>query len=523
MANTENEIKIPEEIESAVHFDLGTHYKRTKLYEKANENFEKSYHYEPNARALVESCKCKMETNQYPEALKYAKECIIQFPNRIDGRHVQNDCLYHLSHFEEALKHSRNIIRQRHNDYLGTTLADAIELHVKAATGTLAGKRLRHLAIHMNDDLLDRRAESTVDEMDESKTLKDGKECDVTSECEVAEFQLPERLKKHMLLQKANMHKQYFNTKIADQIDFWHSLIEQKPHQLVHLPSSSKRLSNIVENSLADFHLFEEALWSRNPLYAKRVPDRTPDKTLFYSQDTTRRKAFIQLIKLKKLARANIPEMVNFINDILITFYNVTSETIFPRKFEFTNEICNIAGMTFLKHLVDIPNYVMTLPLNERAISLLKLSVKKQIDSKKKKVKLFGARDSAEILEARKKDAFNRKFGAFQDHLRQTSYDIDKCYVFYQLSELHLKARKIEEAQQYAEEAFELAKMCKNTLWQFLSYLNCIRCHAMKENYVRIKGMLEYLFDISHQLNEFVVKFVELLMFIVEELNNKSK
>lgn len=513
----EIEFRFPEDLQSTIYRNWGLHSKRYKNYEQAIKQFKKSYECRENNRANLEMCKCYKATGAYNDAIVCTTKCKDDslLTELKEAAHLHRDCIYYLNHLEEAARHSYNIHRQYPNDWLGKSFGDAICLNISLATGKAAGPYLRHFAwLHT------KRTADKVKANDESHAADSIEidNCDVESLCDEREIEKSPMIQKKFDIRVRNRHTLYFDGSIADDIGYWANILKRKAHVLPQLAVSSGKMTKIIESGINKFKTSEQVLWSREPIFARTAAvkknNQCRQRSRYYLQDTIRRRAFGQLISLKKLIKTNQSLMIKYVENIMTEFYAITPESMFPRKFEFLNDIYNIIGLTYISNIIEIPHNFMLLPQPNRLLSLLNI---KQITPAAKRPEQTEQSGEQQQSHAKR---FNRKSNHFQDRLMHSQYTIEEVYLTYQLSRIHFDERKLEECQKYSEDCVHASQFCQSALWEFLALINIVRIYSVKENFVRVKTYLDDLQNLSRRLNQFVIDYVNVLSELIDQLLN---
>lgn len=506
-------------LHSSIYRDWGLHYKRQQDYSKALKSFEDSI--ESNStklKSLLERSVCRSKLGQPNEALRDAKECLNLHPNSIAAKHTHANCLYELNRLEDTLKISYNTFYEHPKDHLGKTFIDTVHLNVEHAIGPQAGPILRKInyKLQKNSNLL---SEKMNDDVPIWKVLKEKQECDVISlHEEENETPLP-NLQWRKTQNEHLKHEIYYDATVGDQIKFWMWLKHHEAINLPQTPNSSKILMKTIDHSLNRLESYEQMLYTREPLYSKRSISTTASNSksrlvaFYYLQQNTRREAFSQLDKIKELAKIDFDQMLNAVEKIMYEFYAIKTYAIFPRKFEFINEIYNFIGIEYINRMQTIPCEMMNADIEERIMILFKTPPMKKANvkiSNSLNYSKFGDRSAFHDPEAvdQNQIRLQNKTKHFHMRLSHSQYPIEKAYLNYQLSELYLNGSRLEESQQYARDLVAEAHLCKNNIWKFLGYLNIARCDAMKRNFLRVTRNLKELTKIAKVLGKFAEVFV---------------
>lgn len=505
----EIEFCFPDDLKCAIYRNWGLHSKRYKNYDKAIKQFKKSCECSENTHAYLEMCKCYKAIGAYNEAIDCTTKCREDslLTETKEAAHLHRDCIYYLNQLEEAARHSYNIQRQYPNDHLAKSFGDAISLSISLATAEAAGPYLRHFA-WVRTKRTDDKVKANDDVHENSLEIDD---CDVESLSDEREIEKSPMVQRKLDIRVKNRHTLYFDRSIADSIGYWQMILKCKTHVLHQLPISSDKMTKTIEKGINKFKTSEQALWSRHPIFTKtdaiKRNNQSAKKTWLYLQATTRRRAFDQLINLKKLIKINQSLMIKYVENIMTEFYAITPESLFPRKFEFLNDIYNIIGLTYISNIIAIPHNFMFLPQPKRLLSLLKIKIKPTAKKSEQS-------DQSGPNTAR----FNRESNHFQDRLMYSQYTIDEVYLTYQLSRIHFDERKLEECQKFSEDCIHASQLCQNAMWEFLALVNVVRIYSLKGNFLRVKTFLGDLQNLSLRLDQFVINYANILAELVDQL-----
>lgn len=516
MAN-EIEIRLPVDLQSSIFRDWGLHFKRYQLLVPATSQFQRSRQCKENARSIIELCKCCIEIGAYAEALKYAEQCIELYPEMKEAVDLRRDCIYFLNQLEEAARHSHNIARSHPKDHLSKPFAEVLALNIRNATSTRAGPVLRRFAWNQSKEKSGAAGGEAEDTMNTEK-------CDVVSDDEEEAVEISPLAQRKLDIQNANRHKYYFDCDISNQIDFWSDVLNNRTHILSQFPESSDQLTKIIEASLREFNANEQNLWARNPLFSRPTVDRAHQNRfrridIFHLQDIARRKAFIQLIQLKKLSKECPRKTIDYVEQIMTKFYAITPESIMPRRSEFINEIYGIVGMAVLRRIIEIPHTVMTLAPLARLLCLLQIKEKKADGGVSNKA-VFGDQQAYQntILREQAMDRSTKRCDHYQKRLRQSDAPIEKAYLQYQIAGLHFGQQRLGEAIIYGEGTVAAAQLDQNLLWEFLGHIVIMRTQVLRQNYVRVRSYANELMSVAEQLDKYVMKFVEVIKYLASDL-----
>lgn len=513
------EFDMEADLHAPIYRDWGIHFKHQDEMNKAIKSFETSIESNPEIfKSLLEHSICKLRIGRPEEAMESAQKCLELFPNSPEAKHVYANSLYELNRLEDALKTAYNTRYEHPKDHLGDKFIGTVKYNLEHAVCQGAGPLLRRLEYKLKKDMGD-----TFDVVAEGKegTRWDEsaqKDCDVISMHEESHEELSPLDKTRKELMKTLRHEIYYDGTVRDQIRFWEALKKHKAVNLTQTPYSSKILTDIIARNLKRLHDYEQMLYTREPLFAKRASEKGRTKSarmvaFYYMQQNTRREAFSQLDRVKKMAEENFDEMLEYVEKIMLNFYAVKSDAIFPRKYEFVSEIYNFIGLKFMATFQSINPKLMDSDTEERLLVLLRTpKIKKSSAPVEKGDNLdrFGDRNAFNDPDAvdQTQFIFSNRTKYFLKRISYSKYAIEKAYLNHQLSEHYLNSGRLEESQQFAREVVAQATQCKSNVWKFLGYLNIVRADAMKRNFVRVTRNLKEMGKIAAVLSKYLEVFV---------------
>lgn len=525
------EWSIEAELRAPILRDWGIHFMHQDEMEKAIKSFEQSIETNPEIfKSLLEHSICKLKIGRPEEALESATKCVEQFPNSPEAKHVYANTLYELNRLEDALKSAYNTHYEHPKDHLGDKFIGTVKYNLEQAVNQGAGAILRRLKYKLKkekddslDDVMSEKAGARWDETAQ-------KDCDVISLHEETQVELPPLERTHNEMMKTLRHDIYYDGTVRDQIRFWETLKKHKAVNLTQTPYSSKTLTDIINRNLKRLHDYEQMLYTREPLFAKRAAEKGRSKkarmmAFYYVQQNTRREAFAQLDMVKKLAEQNFDEMLAYVERIMLNFYAVKSDAIFPRKYEFVSEIFNLIGLKYIGIYQSIPPKLMDSDIEERLLVLLRTPIVKKSTAPVEKgdnVDRFGDRNAFHDPDAidQTQIIFSNRTKHFLKRISYSKYAIEKAYLNHQLSEHYLNTGRLEESQQFARDVVALGMQCKSNIWKFLGYLNIVRADAMKRNFARVKRNLKEMDKVSNLLSKYVEVFVRTGVRTVEDIES---
>ncbi|XP_055314884.1 uncharacterized protein LOC129575376 isoform X2 [Sitodiplosis mosellana] len=445
--------------------DWGVYLKRNIQYKKAEVYLNRSLEVDPvQFKTLLESSKCKLKQSQANDALMDVKKCLTLEPNNIKAQHQHAKCLGGLNQIENAIATAYGITFEYPTAADVHHTKDSLEMSLRSAFGRSTVPILRKYKLHLKRD----GSQTKTKEL----TIK---------KCGPIEA----HREKAIELMK---HKLYFDSTFAEQIEFWTQLQQDE--------TLDDNLRKLIDEITRNFNTHESMLYAREPFYAKRDRfdkgslSKVRHRTFFYAQEETRREALWQLRNIKALAVHSFADALRLTERVLSEFYAIKMRTVFPAKFEFLCHVCHFIGTEYLQIYRAIPADLMSLKVEDRLIALFNVWGK--------------------MLQG--EDLCDKKVEYFTKRLQNAIYDMEKTYLFHQLSE--------EESQRFARDAVKHAMACKSNIWTFLAYFNIIRVDAMKQNYHPMKDDLDKLQEVAKQLDAFTQVFVNTAIRSFEDIKS---
>lgn len=268
-------------------------------------------------------------------------------------------------------------------------------------------------------------------------------------------------------------------------------------------------------------------LQNRRPLYNRKFNNPTlvelQRKNLYRNQYQTRRDAFHQLARVNELYReGNLEKLVPYVENIMSNFYSEKSTTVFPRKFEFTNEVYNLLALTYLKQL-QIPPHLYSLPLQEQLHRLLDVPLE---DRTKAEVYRFGEKSTFKDPTA--PDFTYIKLKRAGDKLEARAefahWAIERCYLCHERAKLNLKMMRLDETRSLARKIIsDEGEKSKNWVWKFLGSLMLLRANTLLNNVERNAIEVKETIIIAKRLNERCLHFAKNLESIIRQMSEAKK
>lgn len=530
--NSKKEIpfNVKRELQHAIRRDWGLFYKKCHLYDKALENFDESLTINENAfKPMIEKSRCLLEECAPDQALSMAKQCETKYPQIVRVKYHRNNCLYEQNHFEDSLKMAWQTLHQhptaRHAKSNIQLINSTIEQSIELPKNCLYNMR-------RDIDRLQRHKLKAADSRPIWKILRESKQCDVISTRSASHTDIAP-IKEKQREQNANrMHSMYLDSSSAKDIIFLNSLITSDRLMLPQTPKSNAILADNINKHLRCIDACEQMLWTREPCYAKTYTEdgartiRTKVEVLHRSQHHTRIGAFLHLAEIKRLQKTNFVAMLKWVDKIMSTVYATKTERVFPRKFEFVNEVYNIVGLAYLNRL-RVPNNIMAVPQQQRMHLLLDEHFERKPKDDVVAVtaaKVFSDRKAFIDPEAPDESylAYKREVDHYERLLLHSVYPIEKCYLYHEIGKLHLAHRKLDETKQLALRMVECATVCGNYVWIVHGYLSMIRVDLAQSNPTKMAKKLGKLLTIRHLLNEDARHFLK-TAYLINRVDEEQK
>lgn len=452
--------------------EWGLYLKRNIQYPKASHYFQRALKVNPeHTRTLLESSRCKFNQCQTKNALDDVTKSMKIDPKNVKSKHQFAKCLYNLNEMESAFSVAHEIAAENPTNTDIRHTKDAIEMSLRKAFCPSAQPILRKYKMHLNDTWNEKQNVNAI----------------------LPTPVLEERQKAIELMK----HKLYFDSKFAEQLDFWKCVQLDK--------TLDKELHEIIDRIIGNLNTHENMLYSREPIYAKRNRfdlkslRKLRERQFYYAQEETRREALWQFKRIKELAVRDFSASLALVERVLSEFYAVKRRAIFPAKFEFISNIVHFVGLRYVKINQKIVCDLMSLKTRDRLIALFNV---------------WGPMLQEE-------DLCDKKVSQSLKRLSYADYDVEKAYIYHQLSEICFRFRRPEESQRYARDALAYANKCNSNIWRFLGYYNIVRVDAMKHNYLPIKDDLGEMQRIADNLDTFTQVFVNTAIRSYEDIRRK--
>lgn len=370
-----------------------------------------------------------------------------------------------------------------------------------------------------------------IDDRPTWKILRDREQCDAVS------IRTIEKKSKHILekVQSEQIRKTFSQKYLHNgwrDIEFLESLKTDKRLILKQTPISSKVLHEICDDSCSQALTSLKMLQARQPIYTK-THKMCPDEQLRLEiknvhlnrvQYQTRRDVFNQLDEIKKLrTKGDLKKLVKFVENVMGEYYEIKTNRIFPRKFEFINEVYNILALAYLDKL-QIPSDFFETEQSNKMFAILNIP----IENEKLEVKpIFGDKSTFKVPDEPDYAylAYKKITTKLENRLPHTKYPIERCYLYHEIARHHLTQCKVDEAKLMAKRVLFEAEKISNSAWLILGILIIVKADTIQRNCDKTRLSLIGLRVIIYHLNDAVLEqFIETLLHINSiDIENKNE
>lgn len=515
------DFQLEPDLKAAIHRDRGFFYKRKNLLKHALDDFTESLEHNPAGfPSLIERSKCKLDMGDVDDALDSIGACLEQYPDKLEAQQHRNNCIYEQNHFEKSLSKYSNTRNQFPTRRFVRDGPELVHMTIDGAVGTCVGDCL----LNMRGDI-EKYArymrEQQVDNRPLWKVLREKGECDVVSVLTKPQPYVPKMQQLRNRRKQSNMESLYVGSQTAGHIEFLKSLLTDGRLFLRQTQGSNALMKDTIEDGLLHIKRWENMLRCRKPIYAKRYttnPDRVRRNTedaLNRIQERTRREVFQQLVQILHLAKNEPKRMLAVVEDVISNYYSIKTKRVFPRKFQFLNEIFNIVGISYLEHSIAIPSNLMMMGSDERLSVILQLPLEKKAEGQSASG-IFG--DRSTFVDPGLPDyayfAYKNKVDELEKRLQRSSYPIERCYLCHELALLHMNQHKLDEPKILAVKLVDHAQACGNMVWLFLGHLTGARADMASGQLVGAGGRLTKMKELLPYFDEFVSHFVKTALLL---------
>lgn len=204
-------------------------------------------------------------------------------------------------------------------------------------------------------------------------------------------------------------------------------------------------------------------------------------------------------------------------------YYEIKTNRVMPRRFEFINEIYNILALAYLDQL-KIPSNFFETNQSNRMFALLKIPIEKE----KLEVKaIFGDKSTFKVPDEPDYNylAYKKITTKLEHRLPHTKYPIERCYLYHEIAKHHLSQSKVDEAKLIAKNVLIEAEKISNSVWLILGILIIVKADTIQRNCEKTKLSLIGLKSVVYSLNDSVLEqFIDTLIFFNSiDIKNKNE
>lgn len=352
--------------------------------------------------------------------------------------------------------------------------------------------------------------------------LKEQNECDAQSIISTKIIRKPPITIKRLEQKNEILNSIYLGDLTAIDVSFLEKLLNDRRANLKQMPHGSKAILEHANECNEKLKIWRNMMKARSPKYSKKIGGSKTD--MFRIQYQTRRNVFNQLDEIKQLftKEGSIQELTEYVSNILEKYYSIKTVKVFPRKFEFSNEIINYVGLKYLS-LIKIPKNLYEISdLKHRLMHLLNIS--KNNESKEINIK-FG--DKSTFCDTTAPDypyiRYKRKVDKYERELNLWEYSIVKCFYLNEISLMHLIQSKYDEYRTSSKKCCEEAELCGNIIWEFFGRLNIIRSDCLQNMFGDVKENLIILEKlVIGKMNQNILDYISMIKIVTDEMENET-
>ncbi|XP_039447380.1 uncharacterized protein LOC120426652 [Culex pipiens pallens] len=506
------ELSWPEECQHVIFRELGTHYIRQGQYTVATSNFAKASKANPGAvECHYRRSVAQFRNSELKDALASARAGLAVERDEQDLRGRDFDCslqecktAFELDRFEEHVKVASNSSPAFGGHRLKDIQAEIRLAHrnYENALGDRAGPCLYQQRNRLKKIAVEREAAAHVETRPSWKIKRDRKECDAVSVAEVVIKQPHIREKKRKEKNLKVLGQAYLNRGWKD-LEFISSLRKggawEHTVNLSQAQESSKKLSDTIEKCYERVDSALISMQSRTPYstYRNNRFGSAEDAklsvmdTVFKARYQTYRDVLNQLDHMHELRKQGNLEMLRiYVGDVLWDYYQIKTERVFPDRYKYVNEVCNLVGLAITDGL-QISPVLMDEPLKERLAVLFDLPIGK--DEEEVVVPIFG--DKSTYRDPAAPDygyiAYKNRISRLEKRVPYSRYPIERAFLYHEMCRHHLDAGKLDETRIMARKVIDEATQSGSPLWKFLGVLAIVKADAQQMNLDRLVDSLE--------------------------------
>ncbi|XP_055598604.1 uncharacterized protein LOC129748130 [Uranotaenia lowii] len=505
------ELAWPEEQQHVVFRELAIHAKRMGRYAVASGNYGKAVQANPYALdSHFGKSVAELKNSDRIKALASVREGLAVERDEEDPRGEDFDLSLHECHtlfeIDEFEEHVR-VTSDRAKPFGGHRKKDfdgEIRLahrNYENVLGFRAGPCLYEQR-HRLKAIAEERAQAITDDRPAWKIKRAKGECDAVSLVEIIERETHIREKERQDKNLRTLGQVYLNHGWKD-LAFLNTLrkggVWEKTVNLPEAPESSKVLSDTIEECFEKVHDGLQSLQSRTPFYTyRRNRFGNSDKAKDYLMDNifkirykTYRDVYNQLDRMHELRNQNqLLQLREYTADVLWNYYQLKTERVFPDRYKFVNEVCNLVGLAIVDSYV-IPTGLMDEPLQDRLLILFQLPLIR--DDDKIIVPIFG--DKSTYRDPAAPDygyiAYKNQITLLEKRVPYSRYALERAFLYHEMCQHHLTAGKLDETRIMARRIVEEAKSCGSNLWKFLGTIALVRADCAQMNLEKLTVTLE--------------------------------
>ncbi|XP_017841086.1 uncharacterized protein LOC108598842 isoform X2 [Drosophila busckii] len=299
------------------------------------------------------------------------------------------------------------------------------------------------------------------------KILKEQGKCDVLSIPDIEEeilspLEIARRKRAFEIFNQIYIDKSWID------VLFLKSLKSNKNLLMDEFKESKDILTKLTTSEYEIVMKFLKMNHVRCPLYANRY-QQYPNKEalkkfqeayLYRVQYQTRRTMLAALRTIRILrAKSDVNRLLNVVESVMGDYVVVKTHRVMPWKFEFIAEVYNTVALTLSEQYTVPNNFKVT---KDNALLTL---LRHQMDTVKDFPKFkFGDRSTHQEPDLTDPNMLRsrRMISRLEMRMRFAKYSIEKCYLLYQIANIHLKSNRGDECSFAAHKAIEDTCMACN-------------------------------------------------------------
>ncbi|XP_034476753.1 uncharacterized protein LOC117783454 [Drosophila innubila] len=366
------------------------------------------------------------------------------------------------------------------------------------------------------------RAKAVIDERPLWKKLKEQEKCDILSILEdkkeiLSPLEIERRKRAFNVL-----HQTFTNENWIDFI--FMKELRKNPNLLNDQCVRSKDiLKKLVFEQYQIIRQFVKMLQTRSPLYYVNylkygntaMLEKNKEAYLFRKQYQIQRNMFESLRQIRKLRKEKrVQALLKYVEKIMGEYYVTKTNRVMCWKFEFINEVYNTLALALSEQYSIPKNFKSS---NSAMLQLLHLP-----SDKIKDVVPFVFGDRSTYQGSEDVDnvglKFRKRITQMENRLRFAKFSIEKTYLYYLISNIHLSQGRSDECYLNARKAMKESKKCNSLIWTFLSVLQILKANIILHKVERVGEALEIGLPIAEQLGcPRLINFMEVCISCNEE------